>query len=324
MTNHQDETEQLRALFDGLKTDAAAYFNKAKAALPDISDIIEDAARRITDRRADVSARDEFWAELPDEIRSEAKRLDQRLVSLMGQVARAVRNAPLLSEADQRDVMTGTKEMRASLLLRRFRSWDVEVLNDEDVVLGVTPAGQSDDQASTPQDAGQSFAAWAEKIDAILDLVAASIDLGPVGGRDTTEAARYRPGTAFIMMWMDKSQPELTDVSDAVKETFGRFDIRAVRADDIEHEDLITPRIISEIKTAEFCFADLTGGRPNVYYEVGYAHALPRRVILYRKAGTELHFDLAGYNCPEYENLRDLKKKLTQRLQALTNKEPKS
>lgn len=124
-------------------------------------------------------------------------------------------------------------------------------------------------------------------------------------------------------MWMDKSQRELIDVSDAVKETFARFDVKAVRADDIQHEDLITNRILSEIRTAEFCFAGLTGARPNVYYEVGYAHALPRRVILYRKAGTGLHFDLAGYNCPDYENLRDLKEQLTQRLRALTNKVPR-
>jgi hypothetical protein len=121
---------------------------------------------------------------------------------------------------------------------------------------------------------------------------------------------------------MDKSQKDLVDVCDAVKAVFAQFDIDAKRADDIEHEGLITERILSEIKTSEFCFADLSGSRPNVYYEVGYAHALPRRVILFRKAGTGLHFDLAGYNCPDYENLRDLKEKLTQRLRALTNKEP--
>ena len=121
---------------------------------------------------------------------------------------------------------------------------------------------------------------------------------------------------------MDKSQPDLIDVSDTVKAVFEQFDIRAARADDIEHEGLITDRILTEIKTSEFCFADLSGNRPNIYYEVGFAHALPRHVILFCKVGTGLYFDLVGYNCPEYENLRDLKKKLTERLRALTNKEP--
>jgi hypothetical protein len=191
-----------------------------------------------------------------------------------------------------------------------------EILNDEDIVLGVTPAGQSDDEPLSPTEAGQVFTGWAEKISAILDLIAASTALGPIGGQPgIIETVRYRPGTAFIMMWMDKSQRDLIE---AVKEVFEKFYISAQRADDIEHEGLITDRILTEIKTAEFCFADLSGSRPNVYYEVGFAHARPRRVILFRKAGTGLHFDLAGYNCPEYEDLHDLKEKLTHRLRALT------
>ena len=36
MAQQQDDAEQLRALLDGIKTDAAAYFDKAKEALPDI------------------------------------------------------------------------------------------------------------------------------------------------------------------------------------------------------------------------------------------------------------------------------------------------
>ena len=321
MISEQEDSE-LSALLDGLKIDAAGYFKRAEEALEGV-EISESSLGWATSQLQSWVERDRYWAKLPEEIRGEAKRLSDRLVSLMGQVARAVRNAPLSSEADRRDVMTGTKAMRAALLLRCFRSWNTEILNDEDVVLGVTPAGQSDDEPFAPLEAGQTFLEWTEKISAIVDLVTALPDLLPAGGGQVTEAVRYRPGTAFILMWMDKSKPELSDVSAAVKEVFENFDIRADRADDIEHEGLITSRVLREIETAEFCFADLTGSRPNVYYEVGYAHALARRVILFRKAGTGLHFDLAGYNCPEYVNLVDLKDKLTNRLRALTNKEPK-
>jgi hypothetical protein len=35
------------------------------------------------------------------------------------------------------------KEMRAALQLRHYRHWDIEVLHDEGMVLGVQPSGQS-------------------------------------------------------------------------------------------------------------------------------------------------------------------------------------
>jgi hypothetical protein len=298
---------------DRLAVDSSLYFKKAEATLTNVQR--EENWHRFE--------RDHFWAELPPNLHEEAISLAERLILLAGMIAAAIRNATLASEADQRDLMTGTKAMRAALLLRRFNSWTTEVLHDEGTVLGVQPAGQSDGQPCPPETALRTFAEWKERISAILDLVSASRSLGPAGELDVTAPARYRPNTAFIMMSMDKSKPELIDVVDAVKQVFELFDIRAVRSDDIEHEELITNRILSEIKTAEFCFSDLTGERPNVYYEVGYAHALGRRVILYRKAGTGLHFDLAGYNCPEYDNLRDLKIKLTKRLVHLTNRQPK-
>ena len=173
MTDHQESIDP-RTLLEGLRLDAEGYFTKAEEALDDV--IIEEwtvRSRYLSDAER-PSARDQCWVQLPEEIRAEANRLQDRLVSLMGQVARTVRNAPLASEADQRDVITGTKAMRAALLLRRFRSWNAEILNDEDIVLGVTPAGQSDDEPLSPTEAGQVFAGWAEKVRAILDLIAAS------------------------------------------------------------------------------------------------------------------------------------------------------
>ena len=57
-------------------------------------------------------------------------------------------------------------------------------------------------------------------------------------------------------------------------------------------------------------------------YEVGFAHALGKPIILYRKKDCRIRFDLAHRNCPEYENLGDLRRQMKNRLTVLTNRNP--
>jgi hypothetical protein len=134
--------------------------------------------------------------------------------------------------------------------------------------------------------------------------------------------ASHVQNTAFLLMWMDPERPELVDVHQGVKEVFAEFGITAVRADDIQHQDRITNLVLAEIARSEFLFADLSGERPNVYYEVGYAHALGKRPILYRRKGMPLHFDLSVHNAPEYENVTQLRNFLRERLAAMTGRTP--
>ncbi|HJP92568.1 MAG TPA: hypothetical protein VJ875_11470 [Pyrinomonadaceae bacterium] len=136
----------------------------------------------------------------------------------------------------------------------------------------------------------------------------------------TQSASRqsYKSNTAFIMMWMGNTDhPDLEDVSNAIKEICGSFGIQAIRADDVEHQGRITELILRSIDESQYLIADLTGERPNVYYEIGYAQAIDKNPILFRKKGTKLHFDLAVHNVPEYRNITELKSLLRRRFEAI-------
>ncbi len=109
-----------------------------------------------------------------------------------------------------------------------------------------------------------------EGMNTALDLArSAPPPIGPPGvaaalaGGMPVQAA-FMPNTGFILMWMDKDKAELQDVSNGIKEVCGLFGIQALRADDVEHQDVITEIVLQYIWGAEFLIADLTGERPNV------------------------------------------------------------
>jgi len=264
--------------------------------------------------------RDEFWGKLPESLQSIADSLISRVIKNVPLIAESARMTSYLTQTDQIDLGHAIKGMRSALHLCRYRYWDSDILHDEGTVLGVRSAGQSDDEGIFPDKARQIFEDCYQRISGIVELVnPLTVELAELNIEKRGQLlSGFQPGTAFIMMWMDSRKPELEDVYNTIKRCFEKFGITSERADDIEHDGLITEEIIEKIKSSEFLYADLTGARPSVYYEVGFAHAISKRVILYRKAGERIHFDLAAYNCPEYTNLSDLEEKLIKRLVYMT------
>ena len=181
-------------------------------------------------------------------------------------------------------------------------------------------------QAEFNVDMGTSIEGATLEAEEVMSAVLRIVRTAQISSVNTGIANPLRPSptpnTAFIIMRMNPTLPELDDVHLIVKETFAEFGVAATRADDIQHQDSITQTILERIAGAEFLFADLSGGRPNVYYEVGYAHALGKRPILYRQESTPLHFDLLVHNVPEYRNITDLRQKLRDRLTAITGRSP--
>ena len=63
--------------------------------------------------------------------------------------------------------------------------------------------------------------------------------------------------------------------------------------------------------------AELSDHNPNVFYEVGWAHALNRTTVLLARKGTSLPFDVSHINTISYTSIKDLEEKLTVRLRSL-------
>jgi hypothetical protein len=91
------------------------------------------------------------------------------------------------------------------------------------------------------------------------------------------------------------------------------------RVDEQIFQDSIIGRIYNNIAKADIIVADMTGRNPNVFYEVGYAHALNKLVVLLTKDAKDIPFDLQDYPHIVYSSISELKSALTARVQWFVN-----
>ncbi|MDB9824245.1 nucleoside 2-deoxyribosyltransferase [Flavobacteriaceae bacterium] len=87
------------------------------------------------------------------------------------------------------------------------------------------------------------------------------------------------------------------------------------RVDEQIFNESILDRIYNQISKADIVIADMTNRNPNVFYEVGYAHALGKTTILLTKNSDDIPFDLKHYPHIIYNNkITQLKEELTTRV----------
>ena len=84
-----------------------------------------------------------------------------------------------------------------------------------------------------------------------------------------------------------------------------------VRADDFFSPGVIMDDVLKRISEADYLIADLTHRNPNVFYELGIAHATKKDVLLITQEINDIPFDLAHQRVISYsdsvsgaENLR--------------------
>ena len=90
---------------------------------------------------------------------------------------------------------------------------------------------------------------------------------------------------------------QYTDIIKPILENAG-FSVD--RTNDIENQRNILRDIIESIHKSDLIIADLTSANPNVFYELGLAHAFRKPVILLTQSIDEVPFDLKSYRILEY------------------------
>jgi hypothetical protein len=90
----------------------------------------------------------------------------------------------------------------------------------------------------------------------------------------------------------------------------------AERVDEQLFGEGILDRIFNQISKADVVVADMSGRNPNVFYEVGYAHALGKTVILLTQSSDDIPFDLKHRQHTVYGGrIETLRAELAPRLQ---------
>jgi nucleoside 2-deoxyribosyltransferase len=123
----------------------------------------------------------------------------------------------------------------------------------------------------------------------------------------------------FVLMPFSK---EFDDVYECgIKPTINKLGMRCERVDEILDlkEDILT-EIYNGIKRADFIVADMSNKNSNVFYEVGYADALGKKIIFLTKKKEDIPFNLTLRHHIIYEGgIKELSDKLEEKLKAMVN-----
>lgn len=125
---------------------------------------------------------------------------------------------------------------------------------------------------------------------------------------DPEDAGEFEPNTVFVIMPFTGEQ--MREAYSAIKDECSKLCLTAKRVDENVGSGFVIRETTELIEDSEFIICDLTNERPNVYYELGYAHGVGNEssdILLIAKEGTNLHFDIAPLRVQYYRSTEHLR-----------------
>lgn len=122
----------------------------------------------------------------------------------------------------------------------------------------------------------------------------------------------------FVLMPFKKKFREI--YANHIKPILTRYNWGCSIADEIHEEREIINIIWEQVLRADLIIADLTKRNPNVFYELGYAHALGKKTVLLTQSIQDVPFDLRHRQLVEYFPTPEGYKKLVQSIEKYIKK----
>ena len=120
------------------------------------------------------------------------------------------------------------------------------------------------------------------------------------------------PAKVFVVMQFSEPYKQLySEVIQPVADSFG---LEAYHVGDVFGPGMILNDIVQGLIESKVIIAEVTPSNQNVFYELGYAHALGKPTILLAERGKQPPFDISGYRHLFYDNTIGGKKQVEEGL----------
>lgn len=117
----------------------------------------------------------------------------------------------------------------------------------------------------------------------------------PIGADDSKERAQSDSLLKYIL------EPVLE-----------KFSFEVIRADKINSPSIITDDILNHLNESELVICDMSSHNPNVFYELGYRHAVNKHCITMVHKDENIPFDLSQHRTIKYsKDIEDVEKAKT-------------
>jgi hypothetical protein len=135
----------------------------------------------------------------------------------------------------------------------------------------------------------------------------------PLIGQQIGAYAIGRPGVEFrgisvhpiqprAFVAMQFGEPFDAIYTEVIQPVCAEMDMDVFRADEVYESSVILKDIIAGLLDSTVVVAEISPENPNVFYELGYAHARGKPTILLAQRGRKLPFDVSGYRTIFYDD----------------------